>query len=229
MPRDPDEARYDGPVLDDLREIRSLSKAFARYFAHGAPRLLALQLGLALAARSMAGSPTLVELWILVGIVIYWPLQEWFLHAYLLHMRPRTLAGRRIDPLAARVHRAHHRAPWSAQATFLPVKVLLLLIPLNFAFWWLAMPTRAASLTGIVGFTLAAMIYEWIHYLTHTGYRPRGRWYRRVWKNHRLHHFKSERNWYAFTAPWVDVAMGTSPDPSEVPTSPTVRSLGIDG
>ena len=40
-----------------------------------------------------------------------------------------------------------------------------------------------------------AFAYEWIHYLTHTAYRPRGALYRGMWRYHRLHHFKNENYW----------------------------------
>jgi sterol desaturase/sphingolipid hydroxylase (fatty acid hydroxylase superfamily) len=47
-------------------------------------------------------------------------------------------------------------------------------------------------------------------------------------RRHRLHHFKDEHNWLGFTVPYVDDLFGTAPDPSSIPTSPTVRTLGIE-
>ena len=35
-------------------------------------------------------------------------------------------------------------------------------------------------------------VYEWIHFLIHTAYRPRTSVYKAIWRNHRLHHFKNE-------------------------------------
>lgn len=221
---------------DDLRTLRTLSAAARRYFEHGSTRLLAVQLVALVTWRVSLGLPgpsapwhgLWGELMVAVGIAVYWPLQEWALHQKLLHFKPREIAGFKVDPLAAKVHRAHHRKPWSAKATFLPLKIVAALVPINFAFWWFAMPSMALTATGAALFTLAAMIYEWIHYLTHTGYRPRGRYYKKVWRNHRLHHFKSEHYWHAFTVPAVDELMGTAPHPTDVETSPTVRTLGYE-
>jgi hypothetical protein len=68
--------------------------------------------------------------------------------------------------------------------------------------------------------------YEWTHYLLHSDYRPRSRWYRSVWRNHRLHHYKNEHYWFTVTtAATADRLFGTYPDPATVPTSPTVRDL----
>ena len=54
-----------------------------------------------------------------------------------------------------------------------------------------------------------ALAYEWTHYLTHTSYVPRGRYYARICRAHRLHHFKDEGFWYGFTLPFVDALLRT--------------------
>lgn len=164
---------------------------------------------------------------ILGGVLLYWPVQEWFLHHRLLHWRPRRIGRWHVDFPASRVHRLHHRQPWILEHVFLPPMAVLPLIPINLAVWWLLTPTVELWCSGVLLFTMAALIYEWVHYLTHVPYKPRSAYYRRIWRNHRLHHFKSEHYWHAFTVPWVDTIMGTGPDPATVDKSPTVRTLGI--
>jgi hypothetical protein len=68
--------------------------------------------------------------------------------------------------------------------------------------------------------------YEWIHFLIHTSHVPRSRYYRRVWRNHRLHHFKNEHYWHGITNTISDTVLGTNPDQKTVPKSGTARSLG---
>ena len=80
----------------------------------------------------------------------------------------------------------------------------------------------------MVAFAGMAIAYEWVHYLTHTNYVPRGAYYRRLWRNHRLHHYKNEHHWFGFIVPWVDTAFGTDPALKDVETSPTCRNLGVD-
>jgi hypothetical protein len=68
-------------------------------------------------------------------------------------------------------------------------------------------------------------IYEWTHFLIHTAYRPRSRYYRSIWRNHRLHHFKNEHYWHGITNTLGDRAMGTLRDQREVQKSETARTL----
>ena len=55
--------------------------------------------------------------------------------------------------------------------------------------------------------------------------RGRGRWYARLWLNHRLHHFKNEHYWYGVTMLSGDRLLGTAPARDAVPTSRTARML----
>ena len=75
---------------------------------------------------------------------------------------------------------------------------------------------------------MAALMYEWVHYLTHTNYKPKTKYVQRIFRNHRLHHFKHEAYWHAFTVPFVDTVFGTNPDPTTVKKSKTVRTLGVE-
>jgi hypothetical protein len=208
-----------------LSSVRTLRQAAVLFFHHGSPRLLAVHLLVLVALRLAHGGFGLGDLLAMLGVAIYWPLQEWVMHIHVLHMQPFVWRGRRIDTLMARVHRAHHREPWNLDFVFLPVKVLVALIPVNVLVWWLAMPGLGVALTGMMAMVAAALVYEWVHYLTHTPYRPRSGYYRAIWRGHRLHHFKNERYWHGFTVPLVDTLLGTAPDPRTVETSQSCRDL----
>jgi sterol desaturase/sphingolipid hydroxylase (fatty acid hydroxylase superfamily) len=69
-------------------------------------------------------------------------------------------------------------------------------------------------------------LYEWPHFLIHTPYRPHGRYYKSIWRGHRLHHYKNERYWFGVTSTVADLALRTAPDQTTVPKSGTARSLG---
>jgi sterol desaturase/sphingolipid hydroxylase (fatty acid hydroxylase superfamily) len=102
--------------------------------------------------------------------------------------------------------------------------------------WLLSWPL---ALTGgsHVGLWLTLMMvscvlvatYEWCHFLIHTPYRPRSRYYRNIWRSHRLHHFKNENFWFGVSSDAADRVLGTSPDQVRVPKSETVRTLGMRG
>ena len=82
-----------------------------------------------------------------------------------------------------------------------------------------------ALVTMLVTAYLLIAFYEWIHFLIHTSYVPRSRYYKRVWRNHRLHHFKNEHYWHGITNTISDTVLRTNPDQQTVPKSNTARSL----
>ena len=90
---------------------RTLGAAAAAFFTFGSPRLLAVQLVVAVALRPLFGAPTWRDLAVLLGVAAYWPLQEWGLHRYVLHAAPLRIGSRVFESGAARAHRRHHESP----------------------------------------------------------------------------------------------------------------------
>jgi hypothetical protein len=187
------------------------------------------------AARVWIGDPTWRDAVAVVAMLIVYPFGEWAIHVYLLHMRPLVLRGRRIDPPAARDHREHHMRPNDLWMLLLTPKelaqLLLLAVPATVAVGGLivglvagSVPLGAVVSAGIAGY-VAIGVYEWTHFLIHTAHRPRSRYYRAVWRNHRLHHFKNEHYWHGITNNVSDRVLGTNPDQREVPKSRTARTL----
>jgi sterol desaturase/sphingolipid hydroxylase (fatty acid hydroxylase superfamily) len=162
------------------------------------------------------------------------PFVEWAIHVYLLHSKPFTVLGRRVDVITAREHRAHHERPGVLAGVLIPVYGVLAFLPMIALVDWamsfpialvLGGPRLAYATTGVLtGFTILAS-YEWIHFLIHTPYRPKRRYFKAIWRNHRLHHFKNERYWFGVTSTVGDRVIGTLPDQRTVSRSPTARSL----
>jgi hypothetical protein len=201
----------------------------ARVFArHWSPRILGAAVVLTLAARVWAARWEAWDLVILAAITASWPLLEWMIHVFILHYRPVVLWGRTIDFHVPRSHRAHHRDPARLDLLFIPTHVFLYAIPLQFALWFALMPSVPLALTGVCFYFTMALRYEWVHFLVHTRYRPRSGHYRRLWQNHRLHHFKNEHFWFGVSMLGGDRLLGTAPPFATVETSPTCRSLGLE-
>ncbi len=204
-----------------------LGEAAQRFLEHAGPRLL---LGQAVALwlwRARDRRVDAVDLAIAVGVLAWWPVQEWVAHRYVLHAPPREVAGRTVDLSVARHHRRHHADPWNPEHTLLPLWFLVPAVPLHLLAWRLLVRDPRHRRTGMAAFASVTVGYAWIHFLTHTSYRPARPWYRTLQRRHRLHHFKHEQLWFGFTVPWVDDLLGTAPDPATVATSPTVRDLGV--
>jgi len=194
------------------------------FWRYPSPRIIAVVLAVGLTGRIALAGWSTGDAVVLGVLAAYHPLNEWLLHNFLLHMRPVRVLGRTLDPLLARKHRAHHADPNDTPLVFIPTPAVwgaLVLI----AAGSLLLPTWELRVTTIVSMSAIGLVYEWTHHLVHTDYRPRTRWYRWIWRTHRLHHYKNENYWYAFTVPAIDVALRTWPQPSDVPTSPTVRDL----
>jgi sterol desaturase/sphingolipid hydroxylase (fatty acid hydroxylase superfamily) len=217
-----DEARITG----NRRASRSISQVFVEFWRHPSPYTLSVPLVVAGAGRVLAGPGDWWELLIPVSLLTIMPVVEWFIHVCILHWRPRRIAGLTIDPLLSRKHRAHHRDPRAIPLVFIPWQVELVLIPSAFLIAWAVAPTWSSMFTLLVAALVLLSAYEWTHYLLHSDYRPRSAWFRSVWRNHRLHHYKSEHYWFTVTtAATADRLFGTYPDPATVPTSPTARNL----
>lgn len=164
----------------------------------------------------------------IVGIIALHPFVEWVIHTYVLHHRPRTILGLRWDYHSARYHRLHHRDPWDLRFVLMPLSAMAVGLSSAILTFWVLAPSPGIWATAMIVTAAIALYYEWIHFLTHTSYRPKGWWYKRQWRFHRLHHYKNERYWMGVTRHLGDMVLGTYPDPDSVDSSKTARTLGLD-
>jgi sterol desaturase/sphingolipid hydroxylase (fatty acid hydroxylase superfamily) len=220
-----DEDRITGQAK--RRTSLSLRDARREFWRHPSPWMIAAFVIASVAARIAVGGGSWWELVIPTALVALFPVIEWVIHVAILHWRPRSIGPVRIDSLLAREHRAHHADPRDLPLVFIPWKALVWVLPSYVVVAWLAMPGWSSALTLLVSVYAIMFGYEWTHYLVHSDYRPRSRWYRSVWRNHRLHHYKNEHYWFTVTsAGTADRLFGTYPaDPGAVKSSPTVKSL----
>lgn len=207
-------------------QVDGLCDAARTFLSQPSGRLLGAQAAVLAAIRATQGRPDRVDTAIVAGVVLWWPLQEWLAHRFILHAPPRRVLGRTIDPEVARMHRAHHADPW--HNTGLPMSFLVPAVPVHAAVWVALTRNRRRALTGMLAFGTTTLAYEWTHFLTHTSHRPKRSYFRTLQRRHRLHHFKDEHHWLGFTVPYVDDLFRTAPDPSTIATSPTVRTLGVE-
>jgi hypothetical protein len=208
----------------DIKTPREAWQVFSR---KRAPRMLFTAVVLAVIARLALGHFTWRDLVAVAAMLVIYPFGEWAIHVYLLHSK--------LDLVSTRSHMEHHADPHDLNLiNFGPGEALAILL--------LAAPFSVALSAALVGpapgplpvgpfvtelataYVLIA-IYEWIHFLIHTAHRPRTRWYRRIWRNHRLHHFKNEHYWHGITNTISDTVLRTNPDQSKVPRSSTAKAI----
>ena len=217
------------------REVTTLSGARREFLRKESPWVLGAGILALVTARLLVGDLTWRDGVAVAAMLVVYPFGEWAIHVYLLHAKPVRIRGRKIDTVAARAHRAHHREPndldmvllywW--QAAFL----MLGAVPLTVVVGGLIV-TAAAGPVPLGVFISAALagycmvfVYEWTHFLIHTAYRPRSAAYMTIWRNHRLHHFKNEHFWHGITNNLSDRVLGTNPDQKDVEKSKTARTL----
>ncbi len=211
-------------VLDPRAPSLGLGDALGYFIRRPSVIGLLTLLTAAVAARLWTGDFGRWDLLLAAGLVAVHPMSEWLIHVELLHFRPRRWGPFMIDFEVARDHRAHHVDPHDPKWWFIPLRsgVVGFLLVMTSSFLLLPTPLALTVLVAALGL---GSTYEWIHYLCHTSWRPRSRWYKRIWRLHRLHHFKNEHYWMGVTMHAADVLLGTLPEVDEVETSPTCRNL----
>jgi hypothetical protein len=233
---DPLTARADAIPRRDPSVLK-LSDCWRAFIRRPSPPLLAAAILGALGLRIALGSFDWRDVVVAVGVVALTPPVEWAIHVYLLHARPLRVAGRRYDLLAAREHRAHHMAPAELDGVLIPTyAVVIFVVQIALTVWLVSFPVHlvlggdrlAHAATGLLTSYVILGLYEWSHFLIHTPYRPRGWYYRSIWRGHRLHHYKNEHYWFGVTSTVGDHLLRTAPDQSNVPKSSTARTLGVE-
>ena len=209
-------------------ETMTLRRAVALFCSHASPLVLIAGVAVAWPLRVYLGGWTVWDLVIFAGLMAAWPLVEWVIHVGVLHFKPFELLGRRVDFHLARKHRAHHREPDELEHVFIPFRSLLLFLPVALIGWWAVVPTVELMVTGVAGLFTMGLVYEWTHFLIHTNYRAKTSLFKRLWRHHRLHHFKHEQNWFGVSTTMGDRLLGTAPDFQEIETSDTCRTLGVE-
>ncbi len=215
----------------------TLGDCWRSFIRRPSPRLLGLAILGAVVLRGLLGRFGWQDAVWVVGLVAVTPPVEWLIHVYILHAKPLRLGRFRLDLMAAQEHRAHHREPSILNGVLIPAYAIFIFVPMiAVTIWVLSFPIAlilggdrlAQASSGLVVAYVILGSYEWCHYLIHTPYRPRSRYFRSIWRGHRLHHYKNEHYWFGVTSTVGDHLLHTAPEQSSVPRSTTARTLGAD-
>jgi hypothetical protein len=212
---------YTAPGLTLGRAARIFAGTFSAWFL--GPLVIAVAV-----LRVALGGWSWWDLGIAAIILGMQPLTEWLIHVNLLHWKPRTVLGRTVDPLGAQRHRQHHADPKLLRHVLVPRRIMVTTCIVVVGVYWLITPTWRLALTGVVTSYAMYLTYEWTHFLIHSTYRPRGWYFRYIYRAHRLHHFRNENYWYGVTIHLGDHLLRTFPAKEAVPVSATAFTLGVD-
>jgi hypothetical protein len=225
-----------GPVT--RANTLTTKRATARTFATtGSGQVVVPVVLAALALRAVLGAAGWAWGWadlvMAVVVVVMTGPVEWVLHRHVLHAPVESFTTRRLG--LGLGHRQHHLDPPEMQWLMLrgiEMAIFLGILAVFTVLW--SLPLAWALGGGLVGPFLTAFVftaaaaghYEWTHLLVHTAYRPRSRYYARLARNHRRHHYRNEHYWLGVTSNLGDRLMHTLPAGDDsVPRSETARSL----
>jgi hypothetical protein len=168
--------------------------------------------------RAAAGSWSIADPIVAVIGVSLSGIAEWAAHRHLFHAPADSLRARRLG--AGRAHRRHHLDPLDLRWVRMPAggAALMMALLAGLAAIW-SVPVALAAGAAVAGPYLSALgvawaalaHYEWTHLLVHASYRPQTRFYRRLARNHRLHHHRNESYWFGVTSNLGDRLLGTLP------------------
>lgn len=215
---------------DDLTELRHVA---ATYISRGSARVLLVAAIVLAVARFAAGDFGWGDvIVVVVTVAIAGPI-EWTIHRLLLHAPPASWTSRTLG--TGRRHREHHLDPPAIDWLMLrgvDAAVFVVAFGAVTAAWVLPLLALiGSSLLGpyLTAWALAAVglaHYEWTHLLVHSRHRCRNRYYARLTRNHRLHHYRNERFWLGVTTNSGDRLLRTYPAASaDVARSETARTL----
>jgi hypothetical protein len=226
-------------MATDQRALRSSElgtkrAVAAEFLGRGSARVLLTAAAVLVAARLSIGGFGRGDVLAVAVTISITGTVEWIIHKHLLHAPEDSWTSRRLDTGSG--HRRHHLDPTDIDWLLLrgiDASVFVAAFGAVTAAWTvpLMLITGSALLGPFVTAWACAAIglghYEWVHLLVHTTYRPRTRYYRRLARNHRRHHYRNEGYWLGVTANSGDRLLRTYPkQPGDVPISATARDLG---
>ncbi len=195
--------------------------------------LLAAALVLAVARVAVGGFGRGDLIVVAATVLITGPV-EWIIHKYLLHAPDDSWASRTLGTGTG--HQQHHLDPPDVDWLLLrgiDAAVFITAFGVVTAAWsvpllWLTGSALLGPFLTAWGCAASGLAhYEWVHLLVHTRYRCRSRYYGRLARNHRLHHYRNEGYWLGVTSNLGDRLLRTYPaSKGDVPLSDTARTLG---
>lgn len=214
-------------------DLTNKSETFRAFVQFGSPRVIATFVAMTIVLRLFYRSWGWGDLIVAAATVFLVGMFEWVVHLFLLHAPEDSFRMTKLRTGAG--HRAHHKDPTGMVHLFLNTGESVLCAAMFGVFtalwvpalmWVFGFEVLGPYLTGYTLALIGLWHYEWTHLLVHTRYVPKIKFYKRLARNHRLHHYRNEHNWLGVTSNMGDRLLRTYPKhKSDVPLSETARTL----
>jgi sterol desaturase/sphingolipid hydroxylase (fatty acid hydroxylase superfamily) len=152
------------------------------------------------------GFNTLTIFLLFLGGVFFWTFFEYVMHRFVFHWVSDNQGIQRFSYI---LHGNHHEFPRDRQRLFMPPVPSLILASLIFLMMYAAIGSNVFSF--FPGFILGYLMYGSIHYAIHA-WNPPYKWMKPIWRNHHLHHYKSDEKGFGVSSHIWDKVFGTEFD-----------------
>lgn len=157
------------------------------------------------AADTLGFSGWKITLLFLMGI-FFWTFFEYLMHRYVFHY---VSDNPRIMRITYVMHGNHHEFPRDKQRLFMPPVPSLIIASIIFLLMYLIMRDNVTCF--FPGFMLGYLMYGSMHYAIHA-WNPPYKWMKPLWRNHHLHHYKSEEKGFGVSTHLWDWVFNTGFD-----------------
>lgn len=153
-----------------------------------------------------SGFSEITVILLFLGGIFFWTFFEYMIHRFVFHW---VSDNPRIQRVSYILHGNHHEFPRDRQRLFMPPVPSLILASLIFLLMYAAMGNNVFSF--FPGFMLGYLMYGSMHYAIHA-WNPPYKWMKPIWRNHHLHHYKSDEKGFGVSSHVWDNVFGTQFD-----------------
>jgi sterol desaturase/sphingolipid hydroxylase (fatty acid hydroxylase superfamily) len=154
-------------------------------------------------SRTFGFSLTEIVLLFAAGL-FFWTFFEYIMHRFVFHW---VSDNPRIQRMSYVLHGNHHEFPRDRQRLFMPPVPSLIISSILFLLMYGIL--RQYTFIFFPGFILGYLIYGSMHYAIHA-WNPPFKWMKPIWRNHHLHHYKSDEKGFGVSSHLWDKVFGTT-------------------
>jgi sterol desaturase/sphingolipid hydroxylase (fatty acid hydroxylase superfamily) len=185
---------FKNPVLEKLSRTH-ISIPLAIFFTYSAVLLY-------WSITHTALSPGLTIAMFFLGFISFtWV--EYATHRYVFHMGTFT---RMREKIQYTIHGVHHEFPKDKERLAMPPLLSITLATLLLLVFRLVLGDLVFSF--LPGFLVGYAFYLSVHYMVHV-YQPPKNWFKILWINHSVHHYKHGEYIFGVSSPFWDYVYGT--------------------
>lgn len=153
-----------------------------------------------------------IEVLFFIAGTLFWTLFEYVMHRYLFHYisdKPR------MQKIIYRLHGVHHEFPRDKERLFMPpVPSIIMACVITLIFYALL---GWNVLAFFPGFVFGYLVYGSMHFAIHAFAPPK--FLKALWRNHHLHHYKSDEKGFGVSSVLWDIIFRTVPEKEETKLS----------